>query len=586
MKKSILLFLFISINLYGYGQNNSVSFSSDKLQEISARYSGNSLNWPVVLKLADHDISANTFTLSQASLLKLDNLAQVSATVSSQQTKINDLISEGASIFAKSELENANTLINQYIEFVRQGDLEMALETGSAVKPAIDKLEQTLNENRLVTVQAQLTKKDGNVDKRLGLLSGWQDAFVGDLFEEADGVRTYQESYATLIFTDGSNIIVNPRTTATIRKSRIDKLDESADTEITLVEGGLLSKLSALGKEKSNYILNAGSSTTELKTTNFYAQNDSDGLVKLSNYDGNAEVSANNVIVTIKKNEGTLVRENQAPLEPVKLLPAPTFFFQRKDSIIYRESFLLTFRTVENAEKYNIEYSTSYDFNTDVNSTEISDNRFLISNLPLGTTYLRVQSIDELGLKGPFSDVIRLIRNEDTKPPPIFGDQFSRNIIFTQNKSVTITGVTEPDAKVTVDGTKITPSKSGEFSAFVALQNFDQIITVTSTDGSQNKTTKELRVAQLDEEYLFDLRINGQPSNSEISSVNSTKTITGRAFPEMEIELVNGNKTQLVKTDSQGRWGITMDVQQGKLSVTFRTNQNGISPLTKTYTVQ
>ena len=100
--------------------------------------------------------------------------------------------------------------------------------------------------------------------------------------------------------------------TIIIRKSRIDKLDKSADAEITLVEGGLLSKLSAAGKERSTYILNAGSSTTELNTINFYAESSGDNNVKLSNYDGDAQVSANNVIVTIRKDEGTIIKGNEA----------------------------------------------------------------------------------------------------------------------------------------------------------------------------------------------------------------------------------------------------------------------------------
>ncbi len=586
MKRVLISILFLLSTYSAFGQSQPVSFSSEKLQEISQQYAGSALNWPIVLKLADHNLSSNTFTLSSASLLKLNNLALTSTTVNEQQQRINQLISEGATIFAAKELQKSNESLKDFLEEVRKGNLDRALEVGSSLKAYVDALEQTLTTNRLVSIQAQLSKKDGKVDKRIGLLANWQDASVGDLFEESDGVRTQEKSYATLTFTDGSNIIVNPKTTATIRKSRIDKLDESSDTEITLVEGGLLSKLSALGKEKSNYVLNAGSSTTTLKSQNFYAENRTDGLVKLSNYDGDADVSANNVIVTIKKNEGTLVRANQPPLKPVKLLPSPQYYSQRNDTIIYKDNFLLSFREVDKAEKYNIEYSTSYNFNTDVNSFEISDTRFLLSNLPLGTTYVRVQSVDELGLRGPFSEALRIIRNEDTKAPPVFGDLFSRNISFSESIRFKISGVTEPDAKVMVGNQNITPSNSGEFTTFVMLDSYDQTIVVSAVDGSQNKTVKEVRVARLSEDYLFDIRANGLVLSNEISSANSTKTITGKAFPEMEVELDNNGNKRVVKTDSQGRWGVTMNVQQGKLSITFKTNQKSTATLTKTYTVK
>ena len=438
----------------------------------------------------------------------------------------------------------------------------------------------------MVSVQAQLTAKNGEVDKRLGLLASWKEAFVGDLFEESHGVRTQEESYATLAFTDGSNIIVNPNTTAIIRKSRIDKLNKSADAEITLVEGGLLSKLSAAGKDRSTYILNAGASTTELHTLNFFAENTGNSNVKLSNYDGDAQVSANNVIVTIRKDEGTVVRGNEAPLPPVKLLSAPKYLTSKLDTILYQQDFILTFKKVENAVSYRVEYSTSYNFDGNVVVKEIENNRLLINDLKLGTTYLRVQSVDNLGLKGPFSEPLRIIRNEDTKAPPIFGDQFAKSIFFTESNSVTVMGVTEPDALVKVNDKTVKVLKSGAFNSDVILNSMDQIISVTATDGSQNSTRKELRVAHLTTEYLFDISVDGINLGNEITSSNSLKTITGIAFPEMEITLINGTTTKTVKTDSQGRWGVTMNVQQGKLSITFRANQKGIAALTKSYSVK
>ena len=129
-------------------------------------------------------------------------------------------------------------------------------------------------------------------------------------------------------------------------------------------------------------------------------------------------------------------------------------------------------------------------------------------------------------------------------------------------------------------------SRSGEFSAQISLSSNDETIIVTSTDDSQNQTLKELRIVRLTENYLFDIKINGASANSDISSINSLKTITGTAFPEMEVEIKNEGTTKIVKTDSKGRWGITMDVQQGKLSITFRTNQKSTTTLTKSLTVK
>lgn len=584
--KSLIITILISFISLGVQAQDPVSFSSDKLQQISQRYAGSSLNWPVVVSLAEHNITNNTFTLSSGDLLKLRSLTNSTIIFEDQQKRTNKLIGEGATIFATNQLNDTNKLFSDFLDEIRNGNLENALTISEQLKPSVDALERTLNSNRLVAIQAQLISKNGIVDKRLGLLAGWNEAFVGDLFEESHGVRTQQESYATLAFTDGSNIIVNPSTTAIIRKSRIDKLDKSADAEITLVEGGLLSKLSAVGKERSKYVLNAGSSTTELNTQNFLAENSGGTNVRLSNYDGDAQVSANNVIVTIRKDEGTIIRGNAAPLPPVKLLPAPKYLASKLDTIIYQNDFLLNFIGVNNAVNYRVEYSTAYNFDENVVVKEVTNTRSLMEDLSLGRTYVRVQSVDNLGLKGPFSDTFLVIRNQDTKSPPIFGDQFDQKVHFVLSNSVTITGVTEPDAVVLVNGKTTEVSGSGTFNRVVSLESNDQVINVTSTDGSQNTSRKELRVVQLTEEYLFKVKLDGLDIKEDISTSNSAKTITGRAFPEMEVELKNGDTVKTVKTDSQGRWGVTMDVQQGKLSITFKANQTGLETLSKSYTVK
>ncbi len=578
-------FLVVIVQFNAFAQNE-VSFSAELLQEMAQRYSGNSLNWPVLVKLADHDIPNNKFVLTQSDLAQLKSLSETSLIFEKQQSRVKTLISEGATIFAKKEMEYVNSKIADYFIAVNDGDLEKILSIGTELKPATDSLEASLNRNRLVNVQAQLSKKEGKVDKRRGLLSSWLAAIEGDLFQESDAIKTHLESFATLSFTDGSNILINPSTTAVIRKSRIDKLNESSDTEITLVEGGLLSKLSSVGREKSNYILNAGASTTELKSQNFYAENSGDQNVKLTNYDGNANVTANDITITINKNEGTIIQGNNAPLPPIKLLDAPELQTSKRDTIIYSDSFIYAFKPVPKASKYHVQSSQSYNFDENVLDLETNLNRVKIENLALGTTYIKVQSIDKLGLRGPYSETLRVIRNVDTKAPPIFGEQLKGSILFTKKDNFTLQGVTEPDAKVTIDGKPITVSKSGVFSTTIPLTSNDQSLVITSVDNSSNKSEKKVRLVKLTPEILFSITLNGAKITEEVYSSATPITITGKAYPEMEVIISNNDIIKTVKTDSQGRWGVTMSMQEGKLSITLKAVNFEEAFSTKSYIVK
>ncbi len=588
MKKSIFFVaLFtLGLQLLVYAQNNPVTFPSSELQQIALRYSGNTLNWPIVVNLADHDIPNNTFTLSSSDLLQLQSLASTATSVQESEIKVNDLISSGATIFAKEELSIVNSLLKGYIDAIQIGDIDKSIEIGNSIPPSVSNLETTLMNNRLVQVQAQLAEKEGNVDKRLGLLGGWNDALVGDLFKESDGLRTLTESYASLAFTDGSSITVDPNTVAIIRKSRVDKLDESSDTEISLMQGGLLAKLSAAGKEKSKYILNAGSSSSDLKTQNFYAESDGNETVKLTNYDGIADVSANDVTITIRKNEGTIVKEGEPPAPPIQLLPAPELAWATQDSIIYRENVVFTFNSVPEAASYRVQYSSSSSFTTDINEIPLTSNSVNLSNLSLGTTYVRVQAVDRLGLRGPYTEATRIIRNVDNQPPAIFIDELNGNLIFTLNNSILLKGITEPDAILTIDGKRIPIQLSGQFMYQVQNLLTDQNLTLSATDGSGNVTEKSIRIVRLTEDELFKFSLSGATGSDIIEVNRPSVTMSSRAYPGLEVIIINESNTRRVLTDSQGRWGITMNMQEGKLSVTFKDIRTGVSYLTKSFTVQ
>ncbi|RNC85545.1 MAG: hypothetical protein ED557_01880 [Balneola sp.] len=584
----VLSLVFVSLFFVeaSFAQNGSVTFPSSELQQMALRYSGNSLNWPVLVNLADHDISSNSFTLTRSDLLQLESFSRTSSSVTESQEKIKSLISSGATIFAKEELNQTNTLIKEYIDAVQTGEIETAIEVGNAIPEAIVELESTLNANRLVQIQAQLAEKTGNVDKRLGLLGGWEDAFEGDLFKESDGLRTFIESYASLEFTDGSSITVEPSTVAVIRKSRIDKLDESADTEISLVQGGLLAKLSAAGKERSKYILNAGASTSELKTQNFYAESDGQETVKLTNYDGTANVSANDVTITIRKNEGTIVREGEPPAPPIELLPSPELAWASSDTVIYNESIIFPFRQVEDAVSYRIEYSTSSSFSAEIKEITLTSNSARIGDLPLGTTFIRVQAIDNLGLRGPFSEVTRVIRNVDNQPPAIFLEEVAGNIVFTLENSFLVQGVTEPDARVEINNVRVPVQASGRFIYQVQNLGVDQTASIKSIDGSGNVNESKLRIVRLTEDVLFNLSLTGSISGNSIRVNQPTVTMSSKAYPELEVIIINEGTTRTVQTDSQGRWGITMNMQEGELSITFKGIRSGVNSLTKSFTVE
>ncbi len=582
----ISLILFSAKPDESYAQQNPLTFQSQDLQLIAQRYTGSTVNWPLVIEMASHDVDNNAFTLEPAAILQLQNFAEFSSIVKEQQKRVTKLINSGATVFAAEEYEEVKGIISKYSESVSNGELEKAIDFARQLEPAVDELETSLMNNRIVDVQAQLSKKKGEVDKRAGLLGSWTDSFLGDLFKQSDGIRTLIESYATLSFTDGSDIQVNPNTVAVIRKSRIDKLDNASDTEITLEDGGLLAKLSAAGKDRSTYVLNAGPSRTELKTQNFYAETEGEDRAKLSNYDGEAIINSNDVTITIQKNQGTIVEEGKDPLQPVELLPAPELNWSSTDTLINEEDLLFSYRSIDDAANYRVQYSDSPNFDGDITEVTTSETAVNINDLPLGMTYVRVQATDQLGLRGPFSKTARIIRNVDNKPPPVFIDNIRGNLLLTAADTYAIEGITEPDALLTINGMRASVTASGRFSHSLSDLSGETEVNIISKDPTGNLSELEVIVARLTEERLFDFNIGKIPALQTNRVKAGNTIISSKAYNGLKVVISNQQQSRTIATDNQGRWGTKLTLIPGELTISFKDMSTDQTYISKTFIVE
>lgn len=566
MRRTIgILLLLLPFSLFA--QEESLSFRSGELQMVSERLVGSATYWPVLLELADHNAAENSFFLNADDLQILRNLSALNVEFESQQSRIKDLVSSGAAIFAEDELNDVQQMIATYRGAAKEGNVELLFETGQGLRAAIDHASNVLNANRIADVEAQIERKQGIVEKRKGLLGAWTSASRGDMLKQSDGIKTLQESIASLAFADGSAIKVDANTIAVIRKSRIDRLSDNTDTEITLENGGVLARLSAAGKERSNYIINAGSSSTELRSRNFYAETDSGQTVKLTNYDGEASVNSNDVVITIGKNEGTIVKSGEAPLPARKLLPAPVIPWSSPDTVISSERLLFRFVDVQGAASYRVEYGRDNNFAAGTQQRIVTEDQLILEDLPDGVTYVRVQSVDSLGLRGPFSNTVRILRSDDRKAPPVIINDAQNDILFTLNSRKTISGITEPNVTLEVSGDPVAVSSSGKFSFTLTDLTEEHDISLTVTDRSGNSTDKNIKVIRLRENELFELSLNGATGQDPIIFTQNKISISGQAYPGLKFILENNNFLREIKTGRNGKWGATLYPTEGELNI-------------------
>lgn len=435
-------------------------------------------------------------------------------------------------------------------------------------------VEAMIEVRRKADVEAKLEQKTGIVDRRKGLISEWTSATVGELFQRSDGVRTGQESQAQLVFLDGSDVVLYENTTAIIRQSQVDKLTNRSEVEIELSSGGVLTRLSAAARNQSDYTVNAGSSSSNIRSNSFWAETQSDDRVVLSNFDGEVMVSALNSQVTLQENEGTIVVRGREPSAPVQLLQAPYLGWEQPDSVIYRDSIVLRWGRVDNAAFYEIDLAPNRTFDAGLRTHRTESTQTNLTNIPNGVSYIQVRAFDSNGLRGNNTNPLRLLRISSTEPPPIILDARDQQVIYTFDANYELTGTTQPGSRLTVNGNSVRVDQNGRFAAPLTIESESEV-TIVSVDPTGNRRTVHQTIRHVNIDALYSLRWSVPATNEGLRRAPQI-LVSGNAFDFMTVRIQSGSANLRVPVGSSGQWSRQFSPgNASEVTITFTDRQTG-----------
>ena len=594
-KKALLFFFFCLVPcvLFAQQRERGYVFSAGELMAVSQRLVGDSTAWQIVVASAERRTSTNEFVLSATAQKILRTFSTLRTKVNRERSTLSRLVKRGAPILAEQEFLKTSNALQAHDQAVAKGEIAKALQEGESFLLLLPTLSKAVEARRTEAVEAKLRTKTGDVDKRKGLLGAWQQADIGDLLAESDGIRTGANSTAALAFIDGSQIVINQNTTAVVRTSRIDKLERTAQANITLIKGSLLSQLSKQAQESGSFKLSAGSSEAIVRSGKFWASINEASATRIANYEGTMEVKAGKMAVTLKKNQGTVVLKGKEPTPPVELLPAPRLQWNALDTVIFRNELLLQWNPVANTTKYQIEVSPERNFSENVQTYSTSATSFLLKNLPNQTRFVRLQAFDKLGLRGADSPTYRILRSPDTEPPFIFvqefpiqkGDTLTRYITLLQ---LDIQGETEPNATLLKDGTPIEIAPNGTFQFSVSLENLsEKSILLSAFDAAKNRRNLVLRLVPIRQERLAQMKWNCAVVGDTLISNGLPIQVYGTAYPNLLLSLTHGNRTYSATADAKGNWAIALEpLANQTLTVSFESPDSKERTLIRTYFVK
>ncbi len=593
--RRVLIFICICLHSHAFAQQRERGyvFNAGELMAVSHRLAGDSAAWQIVVASAERRTSTNEFVLSATAQKVLRTFSALRTKVNRERATLSRLVKRGAPILAEQEFLKTSTALQAHDQAVAKGEIAKALQEGESFLLLLPTLSKAVEARRTEAVEAKLRTKTGDVDKRKGLLGAWQQAEIGDLFAESDAIRTGTNSTAALAFIDGSQIVINPNTTAVVRTSRIDKLERTAQANIALIKGSLLSQLSKQAQESGAFKLSAGKAEAVIRSGKFWASVNEASATRIANYEGTLDVKSGEAIITLKKNQGTVVLKGKEPTPPIELLPAPRLQWNSLDTVVFRNDLLLQWNPIPNTAKYQIQASFKRDFSETVQTYSTSATSFLLKNLPNETRYVRLQAIDKLGLRGADSPTYRILRSLDTEPPFIFvqdfpiqkGDTLTRYITLLQ---LDIQGETEPNATLLKDGEPIAVSPNGTFQFRVLLENLsEKFITLSAFDLAKNRRNLVLRLVPIRQERLAQMKWNCAVVGDTLVSNGLPIQVYGTAYPNLLLSLSHGNRTYSATADANGKWAIAVEpLANQTLTVSFESPDSKQRTLIRTYFVK
>jgi ferric-dicitrate binding protein FerR (iron transport regulator) len=593
--KGLLCFLFclVPTMLFGQARERGYVFNAGDLMQVSQRLVGDSTAWQIVVASAERRTSTNEFVLSATAQKILRTFSTLRAKVNRERTTLSRLVKRGASVLAEEEFSKTSKALQAHDKAVANGEIAKALQEGESFLFLLPTLSKAVEARRTEAVEAKLRTKTGDVDKRKGLLGAWQQAEIGDLFAESDAVRTGTNSTASLAFIDGSQIAINPNTTAVVQTSRIDKLEHTAQANITLIKGSLLSQLSKQAQESGSFKLSAGKAEAIIRSGKFWANTNEANTTRIANYDGTMEIKSGEAIITLKKNQGTVILKGKEPTLPVELLPAPRLQWNSLDTVMFRNDLLLQWNPVANATKYQIEVSSERNFSQNVQTYSTSATSFLLKNLPNETRFVRLQAFDKLGLRGADSPTYRILRSPDTEPPFIFVQEFPVQTSdtltrYTTRSQLDVRGETEPSARLLKDGSPIEVAPNGTFQFSVLLENLsEKFISLSAFDAAKNRRNLVLRLVPIRQEQLAQMKWNCAVVGDTLISTGVPIQVYGVAYPNLSLFLTHGNKTFMATADANGKWAIAVEpLANQTLTISFESPDSKQRTLIRTYFVK
>lgn len=245
-------------------------------------------------------------------------------------------------------------------------------------------------------------------------------------------VKTGRDGFASLQFSSGSVVNLQPLTHAKLEKLNCLETDDSCLIMLNSAQGEMSSDVQRRENQPTEFTINTPYASAAVRGTYFeIATVQTDVLLGVTEGEVVLE-SGRNDDLPLDEGFGSVVGANTPPIDPVNLLPAPVYRYIPTRAA---KGDRVSWWALSDVEKYQVNISSDESGQQVVANYDETQSILAIDDIDAGEYFFNVRGIDDLGLKGIKSPTKLTIAAIDESIEPVdtavsrFGNEFRVKII-------------------------------------------------------------------------------------------------------------------------------------------------------------
>ncbi len=386
---------------------------------------------------------------------------------------------------------------------LRNREFPTMIPPGKAVPPVVSPAPELPQEVRPAGIERGGAGEDGELEAVLTAVGNrvqikgadaiaWETAGTGVELSFGDAIRTLEDSQGEIRLGQHNLLHLESNSLVIFRPPEQDRgLSEEFGLRV-LVEGKLSGKVAAGGKEGLGLEFMTPHALARFEPAEGTG-GDAEFTVSVQRaqsssiavWSGTARVGARGKTVVVGANQGVLIRSGQAPSDPAPLPAAPSPIApvdaQRARYRDLPPKMHFTWSRVPKADQYRFVLAADPGFKKILVDEVVRQTEFFHGNLTTGSYFWRISSLLQ-GSEGRPGRSMMLNMVQDRRPPLLTVGIPSLSL----QPQLSLSGRTEPGAKVFVDGVEFSVNSTGEFSGEIELKQSLNSILVESVDEAGN----------------------------------------------------------------------------------------------------